>query len=139
MLSTDSTDPKPLIAEATGMTSIPCTQPSDEIGTIKWYAHDQLMVSYTPKGKKSTIVNGKSGLSIGDDYSLTLSDLNMNDTGNYTCRLFSINGTSIKNITKELLIQGEFYTLNFYCIWLLVKFFVKIKKKKELKKVNQIN
>lgn len=104
--SKDSTDPKPLIAEATGMTSIPCTQPSDEIGTIKWYAHDQLMVSYTPKGKKSTIVNGKSGLSIGDDYSLTLSDLNMNDTGNYTCRLFSINGTSIKNITKELLIQA---------------------------------
>ena len=81
------------------------------------------MVAYTPKGKKSTIVNGKSGLSIGDDYSLTLSDLNMNDTGNYTCRLFSANGTSIKNITRELIIQGELVCpFIFCCIRMLVKF-----------------
>lgn len=103
----DSTDSDTLFAEANGIIMVPCSKTSEKVASVKWYINDQLLISHDLNPKPNAVTADKAGVSVGEDYSLSLTDLSLNDTGNYTCRLVSTTGYSISNVTKEVVIQGE--------------------------------
>ncbi|GAB1598522.1 tyrosine-protein phosphatase 99A-like isoform X2 [Argonauta hians] len=104
--SKDSTDSSPLFAEANGLIVIPCIKKSENVASVKWYMNEQLLINHDLKLKPNTVNADKAGVSVGKDFSLTLMDLNLNDTGNYSCRLFNDNGEAINNVSREVIIQA---------------------------------
>ncbi|XP_064605042.1 LOW QUALITY PROTEIN: tyrosine-protein phosphatase 99A-like [Liolophura sinensis] len=106
-------EPVKIIGKAEGSVFIPCrVMTNNKSGGIMWYKDGAFMVSFTPSTKKKAFADQTLSLRLSiDTAGLNLTDLAINDSGNYTCKVvmpvLKPDDRSIleENSTKILLVQ----------------------------------
>lgn len=110
-----STEPDKIIGKAGGSVFIPCrVVTNNKNGGIMWYKDGAFMVSFTPSTKKKAFADQTLSLRLSIDMAgLNLTDLAINDSGNYMCKVvmpvLKPDDPSIleENSTEILLVQGK--------------------------------